>query len=143
MKTIKKLKLENKKIIHYQKDILKNVTNFYKNLLSNGDSCLKIKELESLLDINNINELDKSESAALEGEIRLTELAIKNTENQTPGIDGIPAEFLKMFWSKLKFFILRSLNNSFRIGELPQSFPCLPKGNKPREFLKTGTRFRF
>jgi len=61
--------------------------------------------------------------------------------NKTPGLDGFSSEFFKVFWGKLKFFVLRSLNYSFDKGILPLTLrqcviSCLPKGHKPREFLK-------
>ena len=47
----------------------------------------------------------------------------------------------KFFWDKLKHFILRALNYAFDTGELSLSLRTyiinyLPKGKKPREFLK-------
>ena len=61
--------------------------------------------------------------------------------DKSPGIDGFSSEFFKLFWYKLKHFILRALNNAFDIGELSLSLrTCiingLPKGKMPREFLK-------
>ena len=61
--------------------------------------------------------------------------------NKTPGIDGFPAEFLKMFWCKLKSLITRALNHCYRKGELSVRLRhaiinCIPKGNKTRIFLK-------
>ena len=61
--------------------------------------------------------------------------------NKCPGIDGFPAEFFKVFWGKLKFFVLRGLNHGYRCGEMSISMrtciiSCLPKGDKPRMFLK-------
>ena len=61
--------------------------------------------------------------------------------HKCPGIDGFPAEFFKVFWSKLKYFVLRALNCSFESGELSISLrqcviTCLPKGDKKRQFLK-------
>ena len=58
-----------------------------------------------------------------------------------PGIDGFPSEFLKVFWVKLKFFVLRSLNEGFLAEKFFISLrqciiSCLPKGDKPRHFLK-------
>ena len=67
---------------------------------------------------------------------------MKNTKhNKTPGIDGLPSEFLKVFWSRLKFFILKALNHSYNEGILPVSLrqcviTCLPKGNKSRDNIK-------
>ena len=61
--------------------------------------------------------------------------------NKTPVIDGFPAEFLKVFWGKIKFLITRVLNYSYKKGKLPISLrqsviSCLPKGDKSRELLK-------
>ena len=60
---------------------------------------------------------------------------------KTPGIDGFPAEFFKVFWPYLKHIIMRTINTSFENGELPLSLrqcilSCLPKGNKDRSSLK-------
>ena len=61
--------------------------------------------------------------------------------NKCPGVNGFPAEFFKIFWDKLKYFVLRTLNFAFDTGELSVSLrtcviSCLPKGDKPRKFLK-------
>ena len=67
---------------------------------------------------------------------------LKQMKNgKCPGVDGFPAEFFKLFWGKLKFFILRGLNYAYRVGEMSTTLrtciiSCLPKGDKPREYLK-------
>ena len=48
---------------------------------------------------------------------------------------------LKMFWSQLKVLVLRSINSSYLTGELSITLrqgilTCLPKGDKPRQYLK-------
>ena len=60
---------------------------------------------------------------------------------KTPGIDGFPAEFFKVFWPYLKHIIKRTINTSFENGKLLLSLrqcivSCLPKGNKDRSSLK-------
>ena len=64
---------------------------------------------------------------------------MKNSES--PGIDGFPAEFYKVFWSKLKAIILQAHNSGYEIGEISDALKqciisCIPKGNKPRNLLK-------
>ena len=57
------------------------------------------------------------------GEINISELstALKNTKNnKTPVIDGIPANFLKVFWSKLHP-CMNALNTCYRKGKLSVS----------------------
>ena len=61
--------------------------------------------------------------------------------NKSPGIDGITAEFLKVFWGKLKFFICNALNSCFHKGKLSISLrqcliACIPKGKKDRNLIK-------
>ena len=36
----------------------------------------------------------------------------------SPGIDGIPAEFYKVFWDDLKLVLVESFNESFKNGIL-------------------------
>ena len=36
--------------------------------------------------------------------------------NKTPGTDGIPAEFYKVFWNDIKSFFLASINASYAKG---------------------------
>ena len=62
-------------------------------------------------------------------------------QNKTPGIDGITAEFLKVFWGKMKYFVTESLNCGYRKGELSISMrqciiTCLPNPDKDRSFIK-------
>ena len=61
--------------------------------------------------------------------------------NKTPGIDGILVDFLKVFWTELKFLVTRALNCCFEKGKLSCSLRqsvviCLPKGEKERHLLK-------
>ena len=61
--------------------------------------------------------------------------------NKSPGSDGYTAEFFKFFWSDLKDFLVRAINDVFVNRKLPVSqrlgiITCLPKGDKPRQFIK-------
>ena len=90
------------------------------------------------------NRLTLDDALNIEGPLTITEIgtALKEMKhNKTPGIDGFPAEFYKMFWGKLKYFVLRALNYSFQRGTLPLCLrqtiiSCLPKGNKQWDLLK-------
>ena len=89
-----------------------------------------------------INKMDMKQH--LEGALTIQELSntLKNKKNdKTPGMDGLPAEFFKVFWTRLKFFVLRSLNLSLIKGTLSTTarqciINCIPKGDKNRELLK-------
>jgi hypothetical protein len=61
--------------------------------------------------------------------------------DKTPGIDGIPIEFYQVFWNDIGHFLVRSIQSAYRSGELSITqkrgiITCIPKGDKPREFLK-------
>ena len=60
--------------------------------------------------------------------------------NKSPGLDGFSVEFFKFFWSNLKYFILRSRNESVVNGNLSICqrrgvITCLLKGDKSRFFI--------
>lgn len=61
--------------------------------------------------------------------------------DKSPGTDGMTVNFFKFFWRQLGTFIIRSLNEGFTKGEMSVTqkegiIICLPKENKPREYLK-------
>ena len=67
---------------------------------------------------------------------------LKNMKNnKSPGSDGFTVEFYKFFWKDIKNHIVAAVNHIFKKKELPISqrlgiITCLPKGDKPRQFLK-------
>ena len=93
------------------------------------------------LKINKLTTVDKQklDEALSENEIATT---LKNMKNhKTPGSDGFPAEFYKVFWNKLKTLITSAFTYYFVEGRLSITLRqsliiCLPKGNKPRQYLK-------
>ena len=61
---------------------------------------------------------------------------------KSPGTDGLPAEFYKVFWNDVSTHLLASLNSSFSKGHLSISqrrglITLIPKKNKPQQFLKS------
>ena len=92
----------------------------------------------------NSCKLNNEESNSLEGEVTYEELAnaLKNMKNsKSPGMDGFTAEFFKFFWVDLGKFILRSVNFAYKNDSLSVTqnqgiITCIPKPNKPRQFLK-------
>ena len=61
--------------------------------------------------------------------------------DKSPGTDGMTVNFFKFFWKQLGSFVVRSLNEGFLKGEMSVTqkegiIICIPKGDKPREFLK-------
>lgn len=123
--------------------ILKLTSDFYKNLYTSVENNLENFD-ENVIGYVFDRKLSNEEAESLEGKINIQELGeclrhMKN--NKSPGSDGFTVEFIKFFWKDLKFLICNSLNDSFKNGELSITqregvIICIPKGNKPREFLK-------
>ena len=142
-KTIKRIQLNNRTIIQNQETILQTVANYYANLFD--QKTVDHTELTDLVNNKDDKKLKNIQSQNLEGKLKVEELghALKNMKNgKTPGIDGFPAEFFKVFWGRIKHFMLRAFNCSFKHKCLSESFrpcviTCLPKDDKPREFLKS------
>ena len=136
-KTIHKLKLQNGTFLTAHKEILHEVKTFYEKLFSNKDTGNLNDEitLDSLIDNKKFNCLKKSEASELDGEITLKELnetLSKMKNNKTPGLDGFPADFYKVFWVKLRIFILHALNESYKTASLQLTMrqlviTCIPK----------------
>ena len=122
---------------------MKEIQHFYTKLFSTQNTEAKGIDWESILKNSQFRQLSDLESVKLEGELKLEELSkalYKMKNNKSPRVDGFPAEFFKVFWEKLKFFVLRTLNTIFTTGRMSVTMrTCiinsLPKGNKPREFL--------
>ena len=81
-----------------------SATEYYKNLYS---SKLKVDQSDSLhpfLGNSNIPRLSQEERLSCEGQITIEE-CVKALDTfdtgKTPGNDGIPAEFYKIFWNSV------------------------------------------
>ena len=143
-KTMKRVHKSDGQIITDQKEILTSIKDYYQNLFQNKDTKLCETNFKEMYFYNNATILNEKDAQELEGPLLITELsnALKVMKNgKTPGIDGFPPEFFKVFWGNLKFFILRALNHAYECGEMSISLrqciiTCLPKGDKPRQFLK-------
>ena len=143
-KTIKEIEKTPDHVITKQEEILEEVKTFYKDLYTERPRNQTLVESLENLKIPCIPKLPTEDSNLLRGEITIEELkrALLNTKNnKSPGLDGFPVEFFKTFWDELGSFMLRSINNSYKQGSLPASqkeglITCIPKGDKPRKFLK-------
>ena len=143
-KTMKKLTLENGETVFEQNAILNLVKQFYADLFKSRDDQIDNIDLETMLEKTDIAKLSRKEATALEGPLTIDELGIalkKMKNNKTPGIDGFPSEFFKVFWVKLKYLVLNALNHCYEKGMLSISMRqtiinCIPKGDKARDNIK-------
>ncbi len=82
---------------------------FYKNLY-NAKTNVDTAEFDlNRITFTDVMKLNDSEREKLEGKITYDEALtiLKNmSNNKSPGSDGFTAEFFKMFWDKLGYFII-------------------------------------
>lgn len=143
-KTVQKLTKNTGEVIYDQKIILHEIKTFYSKLFANRDDDIANINLEEKFKNINYNKLDPQSASHMEGKFKLEEIsnALKKMKNnKSPGLDGFPAEFFKVFWNKLRIIVLRAINYSFDSKILPISLRrciinCLPKGDKPRDNMK-------
>ena len=106
----------------------------------------KKREVEdiSLNEYVKLPKLDETEANSLEGLITFEEAgtALRNMNNgKSPGTDGFTVEFFKFFWIDIGHFVVRSINEGFKNKKMSTTqregvIVCIPKGDKPREYLK-------
>ena len=61
--------------------------------------------------------------------------------NKTPGSDGLPAEFYKVFWKEISTTLIRALNYSYESGQLSITqrrgiIKLIPKKDAEPYFIK-------
>ena len=143
-KTIRKICLDNGEVLTDQSKILSQIKEFFSVLFKNKDSDLQDVDLSEIIKNHDVIRLTTTQAMSLEGPVTLSELgnALKSMKNnKTPGIDGFPSEFFKVFWCKLKYLTLRAFNLCYKKGILSVTLRqsiinCIPKGDKPRQYLK-------
>ena len=143
-KTMNKVEKEDGTILTDQNEILKETELFYKNLYTKKQDNSDNIEIDNYFENSTIPKLSETESEKLEGllsyaEISDTLLHMKN--DKSPGLSGFSADLFKVFWKQLGYFVLRSLNYGYQMGNLSITqkqgiITCIPKENKPKQFLK-------
>ena len=87
----------------------------------------------------NILILNEQEQKHCEGLLTASECleSLKSMEsNKSPGSDGLPAEFYKVFWNDINQYLLNALNCAYTKGLLSITqrrglITLIPKKNKP------------
>lgn len=134
----------NNEMITDQKMILNEIKKFYVNLYRNSDNTLNAVNLDVLLNDFDVPKLSNIDKATLDSDIEFSEVAaaLKNMKNdKAPGSDGYTSEFFKFFWPDLGLFLYKSFiysitNGSLSVTQKQGVLSIIPKGNKPREYIK-------
>ena len=136
-KQMNSLLTEDGTLVETQDEILKETTNFYKQLYTSE----KTDDLAQDYLLNKLKQnLTDEDKDSIEGEITLTEIliAIKALANEkSPGCDGLTAEFYKTFSSVIGNDLVDVINNGFQKGELSITMRrgvivLIPKGGEKK-----------
>ena len=120
---INQLKTGENEFVTSDKEILSECETFYKNLYSSHlDASRNDFQNDNFFSVDtNTKVLDDRERQTCEGFITKQEClqALKDMEpNKTPGSDGLPAEFYKIFWNEISDYLINSINHAFGNGQL-------------------------
>ena len=124
-------------------DILRECNSFY-NELYTSKTTKRTENLEELFfdqEHPKLNQIDKEKCEGLLTEKECLE-AVKSMElGKSPGTDGLPAEFYKVFWKDISSFLIISLNISYQKGKLAITqrrgiISFIPKKDKALNELK-------
>ena len=97
---------------------------FYSKLYSRKPVDLNNEETKAFLENLNIQRLSDELNASCEGKITLQEcegILSSFQTGKTPGNDGIPVEFLKIFWSLIGKLMTDSFNEAYLKKEMSTS----------------------
>ena len=142
-KTIIILKDKDDHVITAPEQILIEQRDYYEKLYT-SEANDHTDTYEDIFYPNTGNKLIEEDRQLLEKCIEIEEM--KNTvqqlkNNKSPGIDGLPAEFYKIFWNDIKHILFESFNFSIYSGKLSISqrqgvISLLPKPDKDPHYFK-------
>ena len=140
-KTVKAIKHIDGHILTDNKAILNELHTFYSKLYTSSHTDIpNFSELDHLNAPSlTIEEQNKCEGPLTQHEILDVLKTCKN--NKTPGTDGFPAEFYKVFWRYLKEYLLNALNYSYSTNMLSVTqkeglITLMPKKDKDTLLIK-------
>ena len=119
--TITQLKVNDNDLICTDKEVLKECESFYQNLQSSKVATNNQDEAFFFPQQENRTVLNSDEQPLCEGELSIKECleALKSmVPDKSPGTDGLPCEFYKVFWNDVADILINSFNYSYEIGKL-------------------------
>jgi len=120
---ISRLKIDDDKFVMSDKEILNACESFYKNIYSSSFRRGDCKEIQNIFfPRTNPNMPTPEDKEKCEGLLTKEEClqALKDS-TKTPGSDGLPVEFHKVFWSDISDHLLNALNYAHHKGQLSVS----------------------
>ena len=143
-KTITQIKGNDGSFLTNDSDILEECNIFYGSLYTSRNSTAITDELGNLFFDQDLPKLNDDNKQKCEGFLTEKECleAVKLMESgKSPGTDGLPAEFYKVFWNDVSSYLVSSLNRSFQKGKLAITqrrgiISLIPKKDKALDELK-------
>ena len=143
-KTLSSLEMPSGDIISDPDKILNQQKLFYQKLYKSTADPACLDGVSNFVSDVNIPQITDETKQLLNAPITVTELstALKDLPNgKSPGIDGLPSEFYKLFWEDICKYYFDALLHSFVIGKLSitqrqGSIVLIPKKDKNPRLLK-------
>ena len=118
---ISQSKIGDSSFVSTDKEILNECKHFFKNLYSSHKGAQHVEDSNSFLEDSTRKLLASDEKKHCEGPLTKAEClqAVKNMESdKTPGTDGLPADFYKVFWNDISDYPVNSVTQRRGIIEL-------------------------
>ena len=143
LKTVTRVSTNNGEYVDSRQDILRELKNFYSKLYTKTEYGTSQAEYQEFLDID-CPTLSDDKRDMMNNEMSETELlnALKSTQNnKSPGSDGLPSEFYKIFWQDIKDPFLKSVKYAHQTGMLSVTqregiITLMPKKDKDTSLIK-------
>ena len=136
IKSINRLRLKDNNITENPDDTIKEMKTFYKNLYSSPATQDTTDFIQNLRPPNNISNDHKIAMEQNITELEILKIIKDLPKNKSPGEDGLPSEFYKVFWVDIKNFLMKSyeysfINNELSITQKRGLLSLIPKKSDP------------
>ena len=141
---MKSLQLSDNSVVQKDDEILWEAKSFYQNLYTSTVAPKNDLYDDLFFPEGNTFILNKLERKECRGPLTETKCweSLKSMQlNKSPGSDGLPAEFYKLFWTEIHPYLCNALNYAYRNGLLSVTqrrglITLIPKKNKAVNLLK-------
>ena len=142
--TISQIKTNDHEFVTSDKKILTECVSFYKDLYSSKSMTYEQNDATFFPKREDENTIQEQELIVCEGALTEKECleALKDMGTEkTPGTDGLPAEFYKVFWRNISAILIRALNYAYETGQLSVTqrrgiIKLIPKKDAEPFFIK-------
>ena len=119
--TISQIKLNDRDFVTSDEKILTECVSFYKNLYSSKSMTYDQNDTTFFPEREDERTSHDHDLTACEGVLTEKECleALKDMGTEkTPGTDGLPAEFYKVFWNDISAILIGALNYAYETGQI-------------------------